>query len=224
MKRVYCICEGQTEENFVKQVLSHLSRYKVFIIPIVVHLSRDKRNKGGGWHYHPYKRDLVNLINQEGRRNDVFFTTMIDYYHLPTDFPGQQDVGKKPDADTKIEHLESSFKNDVNHPRFKPYLQKHEYEALLLAKPSCLKSSFPGNHREVEKLIESLPESPPEDINDGMHTHPAQRIIDFLPAYEKAKVRAGVTAAQHIGLSVLREKCPHFGQWLTWLENPQEIP
>jgi len=38
------------------------------------------------------------------------------------------------------------------------------------------------------------------------------------------KVRVGAPAAGAIGLPVLREKCPHFGQWLARLERlPQSI-
>jgi hypothetical protein len=37
--------------------------------------------------------------------------------------------------------------------------------------------------------------------------------------YENLKVRVGASAASAIGLSILRDKCPHFGQWLTRLEN-----
>jgi hypothetical protein len=40
-----------------------------------------------------------------------------------------------------------------------------------------------------------------------------------VPRYEKLKVWVGAAAASAIGLHVLREKCPHFGQWLGRLEK-----
>jgi hypothetical protein len=40
-----------------------------------------------------------------------------------------------------------------------------------------------------------------------------------LPIYERNKVRVGAPAAAAIGLPVLREKCPHFAQWLAGLEK-----
>jgi hypothetical protein len=45
------------------------------------------------------------------------------------------------------------------------------------------------------------------------------RLEKHLPGYHRAKVRVGSSAASAIGLQVLREKCPHFGQWLMRLEN-----
>ena len=59
----------------------------------------------------------------------------------------------------------------------------------------------------------------PEDINDGEMTAPSKRLIRHVPRYEKLKVSVGAPAADAIGLAVLREKCPHFGQWLTRLER-----
>ena len=59
----------------------------------------------------------------------------------------------------------------------------------------------------------------PEDINEGRNTAPSKRLIHHIPRYEKLKVRVSAPAADAIGLPILREKCPHFGQWLTRLEK-----
>ena len=57
----------------------------------------------------------------------------------------------------------------------------------------------------------------PELINHGQHTHPKARIKKYLVDYgEKAD---GPPLAQAIGLDRIRQKCPHFDQWLTKLEN-----
>ena len=50
-------------------------------------------------------------------------------------------------------------------------------------------------------------------------TAPSKRIIDQLPRYEFDKVRVGVQAAQRIGLSRIRDKCPHFSRWVKRLEG-----
>jgi hypothetical protein len=62
----------------------------------------------------------------------------------------------------------------------------------------------------------------PEDINEGETTAPSKRLIHHLPRYETLKVRVGAAAADAIGLPTLREKCPHFGRWLTRLEKLKE--
>ena len=59
----------------------------------------------------------------------------------------------------------------------------------------------------------------PEDINEGETTARSKRLISHVPRYEKLKVRIGAPAASAIGLHVLREKFPHFGQWITRLES-----
>ena len=64
----------------------------------------------------------------------------------------------------------------------------------------------------------------PEEINEGAATAPSKRIIRHLPVYEWNKVRVGAPAAAAIGLPILRQKCPHFGQWISKLERLAENP
>ena len=58
-----------------------------------------------------------------------------------------------------------------------------------------------------------------EHINDGEQTAPSKRIIRVLPAYEGRKTTAGPDIAEVIGLVKLREKCPHFDNWLKAIER-----
>jgi hypothetical protein len=58
----------------------------------------------------------------------------------------------------------------------------------------------------------------PELIDDGDETAPSKRIIQEIPEYEGMKVFAGPLVAGKIGLSTLRSKCEHFGEWLGRLE------
>jgi hypothetical protein len=76
---LYVLVEGQTEEQFVKEVLaSYLQGLGVWVYPIVVETSRDafgrKRHGGGQWRH--WKRDLMRLRQQGGK--DVRITTMFD--------------------------------------------------------------------------------------------------------------------------------------------------
>ncbi|MEW6748022.1 MAG: DUF4276 family protein, partial [Planctomycetota bacterium] len=48
---------------------------------------------------------------------------------------------------------------------------------------------------------------------------PTERIAKHLPLYEFQKPIAGSSAAESIGLSRLRQACPHFGAWLARLEG-----
>lgn len=102
---------------------------------------------------------------------------------------------------------------------FIPYVQLHEYEALLLAKPDALAKYYPHKVAEIEALKSEIGSIEPEEINDTPAGAPSKRIINAIPKYEKQKTSAGVITAQDIGLSFLRDRCPHFNDWVTKMET-----
>ena len=58
MKRVYIICEGQSEEAFVKHILSqHFENLQIYLTPIIIPTSR--KQKGGGLKYHRIKKKFL---------------------------------------------------------------------------------------------------------------------------------------------------------------------
>ncbi|MBK8042873.1 MAG: DUF4276 family protein [Haliscomenobacter sp.] len=59
----------------------------------------------------------------------------------------------------------------------------------------------------------------PEEINESPETAPSKRIIQYLPDYEGQKAQVGPLVAEDIGLNLLRQKCPHFNDWINKLEN-----
>ena len=61
----------------------------------------------------------------------------------------------------------------------------------------------------------------PEEINQGTKTAPSKSILQELPRYQSLKVIAGVQIAQEIGITAMRQKCPHFNDWITRLESIQ---
>jgi hypothetical protein len=75
-----------------------------------------------------------------------------------------------------------------------------------------------GAEAGLKALQAEVKDTAPEDINDGATTAPSKRIIRHLPIYERNKVRVGAPAAAAIGLTTLRNRCPHFGNWLSRLE------
>jgi hypothetical protein len=115
--------------------------------------------------------------------------------------------------------LEKSFADDINDPRFIPYIQLHEYEAYLFSDPTCFESCYDNCSDKVAilKTIADKHETP-ELINDSRATAPSKRIIAQFPDYERAKSTYGPLLAESIGLEVIRNKCPHFNSWLLRLE------
>ncbi len=217
MRRVHVLAEGQTEETFLRDVLAqHLSKFDVYLTPIVVSTKRVKSGlkfKGGVTNYRKFKRELQSLL---GDRSADAVTTMIDYYGLPGDFPG---LGTRPKTDScylRVADVEDALKTDLQNPRFLPYLSLHEFEALLFTSPSEVDAAFPGTVADRLAAMAASVESP-EEINDGPQTHPAARIKSLLPAYRKPL--HGPMIASRIGLEVMRQKCRHFDAWVTSLEN-----
>jgi hypothetical protein len=95
----------------------------------------------------------------------------------------------------------------------------HEFEALIFSRLEDLTSEFPGLKdvsERLTKLIASVKGLAPEDINETVEGAPSKRLMANLP-YKKR--RMGPKIAGQIGLERLRTSCPHFGKWLTRLEN-----
>lgn len=76
-KRIYIIVEGQTEESFVKEILSkYLLRYDIYIYASQIETS--KGHKGGFVNYAHLKRDVKIRLKQMG--DDILVTTFIDFF------------------------------------------------------------------------------------------------------------------------------------------------
>lgn len=220
--RLHFIVEGQTEETFVNRVLvPHLSTQLIWGKARCVMTSR-KRSiiyRGGLRTYAQAKKDIV-LWMKEDQNPDAFFTTMFDLYALPSDFP-DYDVAKMLENPLeRVARLEEAMGRDINHPRFIPYLQLHEFEALLLAEPQKLEWEYPGHDRAIRNILQMVESFPsPELIDDGEETAPSKRIMSEIPEYGGMKASAGPLTAERIGLPVLREKCRHFSGWINRLEQ-----
>ncbi|MGH7493518.1 MAG: DUF4276 family protein [bacterium] len=140
----------------------------------------------------------------------------IDYYGLPSNFPG---MSTRPIASSheRARHVEAEWERKIAHERFRAYLMVHEFEALLFAKPEELaKAVYQADSKD--KLISIRTSfSTPEDIDDDPNNAPSKRIIRILPAYQKTL--HGPLVTHRIGLGTLRQECPHFREWLAWLEG-----
>ncbi len=91
---------------------------------------------------------------------------------------------------------------------------------MILTNPSKLIESFPNRENEIQQLTEICQEfESPELINEGNTTAPSKRIIDLIPEYEGEKVVAAPLTARKIGIAKIREKCPHFNDWIGQLES-----
>jgi hypothetical protein len=217
VKRILISVEGQTEETFVRNVLSeHLAQRGIYLIPTLATTKIVKSGpnfKGGLTSYAKAKRDVLRLLCDT---QAVAVTTMYDLYGLPDTFPA---YAARPSACyAKVKHLEVAFAQDINHPRFKPYLQLHEFETFLFAAPAITAAQLGLNSTQANTLNQiKTSVATPEEINDNPLTAPSKRILAIYKEYDKTF--DGLLVTMSVGLKQLRASCPHFNEWLEWLEN-----
>src|SRR5437870_1001687 len=133
MARLHVLAEGQTEEITVRRFLAlYLGSHSVYADARSVETSRSRMHiyRGGLINYQKARGDLQRWMKEDSA-SDCYFTTMFDYYALPLDFPGREDAQMLSDPYDRVQRIESAFANDVNDPRFIPYIQLHEFEALI---------------------------------------------------------------------------------------------
>ncbi len=122
-----------------------------------------------------------------------------------------------PDKYEQVEVLESHLVADIADSRLIPYIQLHEFEALILSEPEKFDSYFIDKKTEIKTLESNAAEfSSPELVNDEVP--PSKLIEKFLPNYSKVKVAASSAIAEAIGLATMRQACKHFDQWISRLE------
>ena len=208
MTRLSVVAEGSTEVDFVTRVLKpHLEER--FPNAILVNAP----NLRGYRTYAAMKKFLRTLFSDRDPRLRV--TTMIDLFKLVGDFPSQADLTDEP-ALQRVRRLEQRFSEDVGDSRFIPYLQLHEFEALVLVNPRLLAKRHPKHTRSVNDLAVRLQKfETPEHVNRTRP--PSYWIRDCVPEYHK--ILDGVAVVSEIGLTDLRQRCGHFDQWLDRLED-----
>jgi hypothetical protein len=190
VKELYVFCEGATEQGFCKRLLEpHIfPQGDGLIHPIAIeHSKHHGRVSRGGvpGRYETMRRQILNAL--KGRKERiVFFTTLIDLYGLPKNFPGKKALRRDPHNPIPyVMALERAFGEDINDPRFIPHLQLHEFEALLFTEPESFRIAFDHCDRAIEELKRIAGSFPTvEHIDDGQATAPSKRIISLIPAYK----------------------------------------
>lgn len=220
--RLLLLVEGQTEEAFVDRVLApHLLPFG--IISVRASLLRTREPPSGS----PYKGGVTNFgrMDRDIRRlladTSVIVTTLLDLYGLPEDFPGHADVQAERDPRKRAQYLQCRLDRTIDHPRFKSFLALHEFEAWVFAAPDVAEA-----HLGIPRLANHLravanAAGGPELVNNTPATIPSRRLEQAardLAARTYSKVIDGPGILGKAGLQLVRAACPHFNDWLTWLE------
>lgn len=230
--RATVICEGQSEDAFVKRILSpyilSATDNRVLLQPRIVVTLMDRR-KGK-----KYTGGLVSFSKAWGDisktiREGLPVATMFDFFQLPGSFPGYSDINAFHNDREKAEYLEKCLYQKVMHdfpsyPKgyFIPYLQLHEFETLFFCDLTRLKDGYlsQGEQKAIDHLIKSVKGIAPEDINNGPDTAPSKRLLNTV-AYHKGENASDIL--EKIGIEKMISMCPHFCAFVNALKGLANI-
>lgn len=222
MIRVHVICEGQTEETFVNELLTpHFATMEVYLQPALI---GKPGHKGGRV---KLERLLTDTRNRLLGDTTSYCTTFFDFYALPTDFPGKTEAHSRTSINDKAECIQTKLVEalaatlgDTVMQRFIPYVQMHEYEALLFSDPTKFAKGIvcPALAPSFQTIRDAF--TTPEEINDSPMTAPSKRVERLVAGYQKPIY--GTLAALEIGLDTIRRECSLFNAWLERIELLRE--
>ena len=217
MSNIKILVEGPTEILFVNEVLKlHLYERGIYIKPFLF------QKAGGVPKYSISQKQILNTIRSDP---SCFCTTMVDFYGMPTNWPGREQANRCQGCAEKADMVEGGILKDItghlgnsfNPLRIVPYVQMHEFEALLFSSPATLAESL-GIEKSIPAFMAIRNEfSNPEEINDNYDKCPSRRIERVFQGFKKTI--NGISAAGQIGLETMRQECPHFNEWITKLED-----
>lgn len=223
MIRVHVICEGQTEEMFVKEILSgFFSSRGICLIPTLI---GKPGHKGG---YIKFERLFTDVRARLLGDRTSYCTTFFDFYGLPENFPGKQEALDCLTLQDKVECVLGEMSDKLREKlgdeplrRFIPYIQMYEFEGLLFSAPNGLAQAIYRPHLEVsfQKIRNKF--GTPEEINNNPQKAPSKRIKALFTEYDKPI--HGSLAAIEIGLNTIRSECHIFDSWLNRIERLQGI-
>ncbi|MBQ0218838.1 DUF4276 family protein [Alcaligenes faecalis] len=211
MIRVCIVCEGTTEVEFVKSCLvPHLLDYGVNAYPSIIQ-APSGRHRGG----RVTVDRLARFISHEYHAADRL-TTLVDYYGFQDAEGRTRDQLERDILDCVIKYAAG-----VDSRFVRPYVQMHEFEALLFSDVEQFQYVLDGWGADVRQTLIKIRAQfqTPEDINNSRQTAPSKRILASFPDGSYSKTEHGPVIADAIGLATIRQQCPQFDGWITMLEG-----
>ena len=222
MKRICVVCEGQTEETFVRDVLAPAFLGWNLILTAET-ISTSVGHKGGALNYDRVKHHLRNTLRQ---KSAPIVTTLFDLYGLDSGFPSFEISKQQPNLQARLDVLKKALHADIiaeagcRPERFIPYIQPYEFEALLFSDIPTLTLVESNWQKAGDHLVAvRAAAQSPEYINDRPETKPAAHLARELknPGYHKR--RHGPIVAQKIGLAKIESECAFFASWVAQIRE-----
>jgi len=210
MTRVAISVEGQTEDEFCKNILCPYFQSKnIILIPIIVTTKRKKcgvKYKGGCINLDRVKNEIENLLYEFD-----YVTTFYDLYG----FDGI-------DTTTTADELEQSIKELFPDTRkLIPYIQKYEFETLLFSSAEYYEDLLDSKAKDSFQTIINTFNGEIENINNSRETAPSKRVMKVFNDSDEEydKVFHGYSICDDIGLQNILDKAPRFKAWIETISN-----
>ena len=215
MKRLYILCEGQTEEDFVNIILSpYFQNIGVIVTPIICATKRTSTRKyrGGVSSFGKIAKELQRLC---GEHPNELVTTMFDLYAFPYNALGLKNIPS--DVYEKAAYIEKSIADEIGNKfgNMVFNLVLHEFEGLLFSDVSAFESVAENDEAVVTLRGIRAAVPTPEHINESPETAPSKHIKKAMPDYSKPM--DGIDIAEQIGIDKIASECRHFANWLAKL-------
>ena len=212
MKRIYIVVEGQTEQAFVLNVLSpyFFKNGVLSVTPILIRTS--KTGRGGHVNAQHLMRTIKALLSS--MKDDIVVSTFVDFFRIPKNMPEYEACMTLGSDALRADALETALGKEIDDIRFIPYIQLHEFEALLFSNNKGFEEYLSNEQAEetvavIHKFVN------PEDINSSPETAPSKRILSIDPGYNK--VLQGNLIAIEVGIDDMMAKCSRFASWVSHL-------
>lgn len=197
MIRLGISVEGPTEREFVSRVLGpHLSQFNVWTRAV---------DMGGNVSLDKIRGILPALLG-----NFDHVSTLYDFY------------GFKRRGGLTVDGLQMAISEQVTEERrhrLIPYVQLHEFEALLFAVPEYTVSALGGSDNHLSILREAVNScGSPEAVNDSPQTSPSHRLLSIFGSAFDKKLH-GPQIILTAGLAAVRAECPRFDSWIASLQQ-----
>ncbi|NOQ36140.1 MAG: DUF4276 family protein [Methylococcaceae bacterium] len=221
---IIIIVEGKTERTFVEQVLAPTMAFKG--IYLTASILGKVGHKGGNISFERARSDIGRFLQQ---RSDTYISTMFDYFRIDSHWAGKETLDKKVKSGVKLSITEKAatledatlvqmkqFFPEYNiEKRFIPYIEMHEFEALLFSDAEILANKLKIPIAQINAILAEY--DSPEDINSDPSKAPSKQLEKLVDNYKK--VIMGKVISEAIGINTIRQQCLHFNDWLLKLES-----
>lgn len=205
-QRLVFVVEGDSEVAFINNKLIpylYANGASGWMINAQKITTNRKRNARGGNVNFEYLRNEIKRI---GASKEPWITTFLDFFRLPTDFPGFTTDG------ARIGEIEKAVYQELGYSKLIPYIQKYEFETLLFADItgfSNIAGLTPEQQNSINAIVQQYPDI--EDINGGPETAPSKRLQAI---FNYNKVSDSQIILSDIPVEAIIEKSRKFGAWV----------